>query len=221
MNRWIKIIASLPRTIWFNFRYLPLKQAVKLPIWIANNVRIKHLSRNAINLGQTATGICRFGYHEADAVDIYGTHTIIDIAKGGYLNISSDIHIGHGAIISVKERGQLTVGQNFAISGTTSIVCSNEITIGDNVQLSWDTLIMDSDAHHIIAEDGSELVNTGTITIGNKVWIAAGCTLLKGSHIKDHSVVGCKSLLNKAYEGNSLIAGSPAKVIRKITDWNL
>lgn len=40
MTKKIHILCSLPRTIFFNFKYLPFRQAKKLPIWIANNVRI-------------------------------------------------------------------------------------------------------------------------------------------------------------------------------------
>ena len=37
----IKIILALPKTIWFNIHYLPLRQAIHLPIWIAPNCKIK------------------------------------------------------------------------------------------------------------------------------------------------------------------------------------
>ena len=77
-------ILTLPRTIWFNFRYLPLRQAFYLPIWVANNVRIRSLYRGGIKLkGKPSIGLIRIGYHCADAVDIYSVHTIIDIRRGG------------------------------------------------------------------------------------------------------------------------------------------
>jgi acetyltransferase-like isoleucine patch superfamily enzyme len=49
------------------------------------------------------------------------------------------------------------------------------------------------------------------------VWIAANTTILKGTKICDNTVVASNSLLNKEFqEGNCIIAGSPAKVVKRI-----
>lgn len=37
----INIVLSIPKTIYFNFRYLPFKQAIKLPIWLTYNTFVK------------------------------------------------------------------------------------------------------------------------------------------------------------------------------------
>lgn len=39
----LKILFAIPKTLWFNLRYLPLKQAINLPIWIAWNCKINLL----------------------------------------------------------------------------------------------------------------------------------------------------------------------------------
>lgn len=70
------------------------------------------------------------GFHVADAVDCVGSHTIINIRKGDVWIIADHTYIGRGANICVGSTGTLAVGENFAISGTTSIVCGNEISIG-------------------------------------------------------------------------------------------
>ena len=36
----LNILVSIPKTIAFNFRYLPFSQAIKLPIWVASNCKI-------------------------------------------------------------------------------------------------------------------------------------------------------------------------------------
>lgn len=219
----LKRILSVPRSIWFNFRYLPFKEAIHLPIWIANNVRIRNLYKGGIELqGNVSIGIIRIGYHCADVIDTYSVHTIIDIQKKGKLVFKGDAHIGHGAVICIKEQGILTLGKNFAISGTTRLVCSQNIYIGDDVQFSWDTLVMDSDAHKIWDKNNIELINSGTIKIGNKIWIAANCTILKGTDIKDNCVIASNSLLNKSYKyPNRIIGGIPASEIKEIGGWKL
>lgn len=218
MGRIIKIIFSIPRTIWFNFRYLPFNQALKLPMWIANNVRIKELHSGCIEISENLkVGMVRIGYHEADGIDIYGTHTILSVAKSGKVIFKKDAHIGQGAIIRVNENAGIVFGKNFAISGTTSIIASESICFGDDVQLSWNSQIMDSDAHRIYDEDGTWINPPKEIHIGNKIWIAANCTVLKGSKIADNTVVASNSVVNKKFDiGYCIIGGQPAKVIKHI-----
>lgn len=218
----LKILCALPRTVYFNLKYFPFKVAVKLPVWIAPNVHIKKMWRGGIQLKFPAFNRVHIGFHLADAVDCVGAHTILNINRGGIWKIEDDAHIGRGAIISVGSQGILSVDKNFAISGTTSIVCSNKIEIGKDVQFSWNSLVMDSDAHKIYREDGMLLNPAGTVTIGNKVWIAANTTILKNSKIGNNCVVAGNSLVNKPIqENNCIVAGVPAFPKKKISRWEI
>lgn len=164
----------------------------------------------------------RIGYHEADGVDNYSSHTIIDIHLGGIIIFTGDAHIGQGAIFVVKEEGTLTLGLNFAISGTTSIICSKAITFGDDVQLSWNTLILDNDAHKIFDEENRCINQPQEISIGNNVWIAAGCTILKGTKVPSNSIIASNSLVNKRFiENNCIIGGQPARIIKNIRKFEI
>lgn len=221
MNRIIKIVFSIPKTLWFNFRYLRCSQAIHLPIWIAPNVRIKNMWRGGILLNKVSLGVIRIGYHEADGLDIYSLKTVLDIHKGSYLEFKADAHIGHGAIFCIKGNGKMTVGENFAVSGNTRFICANRIEIGDNVQFSWDSVVMDSDAHKIFYIEENKKPTKG-IKIGNKVWIAAKTTILKGTYIGNNCVLGIGSLTNNDYLcDNMIIAGSPAKPLKEIKGWEI
>lgn len=223
MSRLIKILLSIPKTIWFNLSYLPFSQALKLPIWIATNVRVKEMHRGAILLADNySLGIIRIGYHEADAVDNFSVHTLLSVESGGRIVIKEDVHIGQGAIINVKRNALLTLGRNFAISGTTTVICNKKIEFGDNVQASWNSLITDSDAHQIFAKNGDLINPNKEILIGNNVWIAANTTILKGTVISDNTVVSSNSLVNKKFtNGNCIIGGAPARVIKNIGSFKI
>lgn len=224
MSRIRKIIFSIPRTLWFNFRYLPISLAMKLPIWIASNVKVRRMKRGCIvlNSSSISLGMIRIGYHVADAVDNYGTHTILDIDGGGNIIFEDDAHIGHGAILVVKSGATLKLGRHFAISGTTSIICNESVTFGNDVQTSWNSLITDSDAHKIFSEDGAQINPNKEIIIGNNIWIAANTTILKGSVISDNTVVASNSLVNKKFtQGKCIIGGSPATVIKNIESFEI
>jgi acetyltransferase-like isoleucine patch superfamily enzyme len=57
-------------------------------------------------------------------------------------------------------------------------------------------------------------VGFGEVTIGNDVWLPWGCFIMPGVEIGDGSVVGARSLVTKSVPAGSLVAGSPAKLIR-------
>ena len=104
----------------------------------------------------------RSSKHKVDAIDTYSLHTIIDIRPTACIIFNGDAHIGHGAILSVQS-GTLTLGKNFAISGNTCIICNKYIEIGENVQFSWNSLVMDNDAHYILDVDGTEPSKESTL----------------------------------------------------------
>lgn len=217
MSRKLKILLSIPRTLYFNFRYLKFSQAIRIPVWLANNVRIKNMFKGGMVIENIHFNSVHIGFHEADGLDTYSVKTILDVRKGGCLVLKSTAHIGQGASLVVHSEGKLTLGRNFAISGTTSIICSKSITFGDDVQLSWNSMIMDSDAHRIYSTDGKWINPPTEITVGNRVWIAANTSIMKGAVIKDNTVVASNSLVNKAFsEGNCILAGQPAKVVKQI-----
>ena len=56
------------------------------------------------------------------------------------------------------------------------------------------------------------------ITIGEGVWIGANATICGGVHIGDHSVIGAGAVVLKDVPADSVVAGVPARVLRKITE---
>ena len=59
------------------------------------------------------------------------------------------------------------------------------------------------------------------VYIGKHCWITSRCTILKGTHLPNNTVVGANSLVNKKFtQENTLIAGSPAVVIKERVKWN-
>nr|WP_319397841.1 acyltransferase [uncultured Carboxylicivirga sp.] len=58
-------------------------------------------------------------------------------------------------------------------------------------------------------------VKGAPVNIGHHVWIASGVTILPGVTIKDGAVVASASMVHKDVDKLSVVAGNPAKEIRK------
>lgn len=60
MNKVVKMILSLPKTVWVNFRYLPVRQAVKLPLLVAYNANFEaHRGGNSAGRSEVWNGAYR------------------------------------------------------------------------------------------------------------------------------------------------------------------
>ena len=141
----------------------------------------------------------------------------------GIVALVGRCHIGHGSRIVVGQDGKLTFGNNFACTSAMSLICFKDICFGSDVLISWETLLMDTDFHHI-QEISKDVVskNTKPITVGNHVWIGCRSMILKGAKIGDESVIAAGSVVTGQYdEHNVLIGGCPSKIIKKGIIWRL
>lgn len=216
----IHIFIGIIRSLFFNMRVLPLKQAIKLPIIISPFIKITSLSGEIIlKNSDIKFGMIKIGYGEVGIFDRVFSRAILQL--NGKINFYGKANIEHGSKISVGNEGQLNIGKNFIITAETEIICHKEITFGNNVLISWDNLIMDTDFHKMYNLNSKKQMNhSKKIVIEDNVWIGCRNTILKGTVIKKDSVVGANSLVvNKFEEENILIAGNPAHIKRRNIYW--
>lgn len=138
-------------------------------------------------------------------------HLVMDENSRMVLLGTSFIH--HGSDIRVFEGATLTIGEIFAMP-RTQIRCKKEITIGNNVAIAREVLIMDSDAHPTSDKDMDKPVK-----IGDHVWIGSRATILKGVNIGDGAIVAAGSLVTKDVPPRTMVAGVPARIIKHDVKW--
>lgn len=209
----LKKILSIPRSILFNLIHLPFKQAIKMPICVSYNICTNIKGKIIIN-APIRSQMIRIGFHECDTCNI-NDQTTLKVGKCAKLIFNGSAHIGNGSKIICN--GTLNLGDNFAISASSTIKCYEKIFFGNDIQFSWNCLVMDSDSHSIYDKNGEVCNSNKEIILGNNIWIGCNCTILKGSVIPNNCVLGACSLVTGAnFSENSIIAGSPAKSIKTI-----
>lgn len=209
---------GLPKTLYFNFHYLPFTQAIMLPIMLSHKVRLMKCNGKVIIKSAVKTRLIKIGFEGVGIFDAKYSRSIWQVS--GTVVFNGTASIGHGCKISVGKDATLIIGDSFKITAESSIVCHKEITFGRNVLISWENLFMDTDFHYV--EQNTAIINPPEkIVVGNHVWIGCRCTILKGSVLPDNCIVGAGSFINKHIKGEHvIIGGSPAKVLKTDVDWS-
>ena len=129
-------------------------------------------------------------------------------------------------IVTRAPEARIDIGNGVGISGAT-IYARNSITIGENTAVGGNVKLLDNDFHPIEAEarvkllsdpsgGDSDLIPARPISIGKNCFIGCNAIILKGATVGDNCVVGAGAVVAGKFEDNSVIAGNPAKVIRKL-----
>ena len=113
---------------------------------------------------------------------------------GKNIIIGNDVYINFGCMI--LDCGLITIGNNTLIGPNVSIISGNHALNAD--------------------ERCKGVLIPKPITIGNKVWIGAGCIILPGVTIGDGAVIGAGSVVTRDIPANALAVGNPCRVKRII-----
>jgi len=138
------------------------------------------------------------------------------LATGGDVSLGSPIAFrGRTARAEVGARagGRLRIGARGFVNQGATIVATTDIAIGDDVRIGDNVAVYDSD-HHAV-EQGAP-VRRAPVRIGDNVWLARGAVVLPGSTIGDHAVVAAGAVVSGDVPARSLVAGAPARVVRRL-----
>lgn len=112
----------------------------------------------------------------------------------------------------------ITLGNDLYINFGCTLLDCGQISIGNNT-LIGPNVSMYSANHSLDARERIEgALIPEPITIGERVWIGGGSTILSGVTIGNDSVIGAGSVVTKDIPSGVVAAGNPCKVIRKITE---
>lgn len=219
MNKALKIIKKLNlKTIIFNFRYFPLKTAIKLPVLIGSKVFLHKMQGSITFDCPVETAMIRIGYGQVAISDFKRTRSIWDVR--GDIVFKGKAFIAHGCKIVVGECGEIVFGADFTTSAEVSIISEKRIVIGNNTGISWKTQVMDTDFHHIADEDNMIINPSADVIIGDKVWVGCNCTILKGAVIPSGSIIAAGSMITKKLIGEkNIFGGSPTRVLKSNITW--
>lgn len=180
-------------------------------LFTANRVYIKGLKNFIFDGNLLLIGLRNVGHVSKNTPSYFNV-------RGNFV-CSGSLSMGRGCRVDVNENAVLNCGGGY-IGPENTFIVYNGINIGKDCNISWGCQFLDDDFHLIKYENKRE--KSKVINIGNNVWIGCNVSILKGSHIASGCVVAANSVVSGDFiEENCLIAGNPAKVVKRNISWEL
>ncbi|GAB3262468.1 hypothetical protein GCM10027448_36600 [Nocardioides dilutus] len=171
------------------------------------------------------------GTHAAAQFGSFGEGSCIDFPPATLLNVEA-IHIGSGTLVGryatlsvgygvgdvhLAERG-LFIGDRCVLGARTTITAHQRIEIGDAVFFGQGVFV--TDASHGYQDPGlpigKQLGAHQPVTIGAGTWVGHGAVILPGARIGRNVVVAAGAIVRGEIEDFAVVAGSPARVVRRL-----
>lgn len=204
-------------TLRMNYKYFGWDGVRHVYILASRRLRILRLDGEIVPLKALKKGSIWIGFDRAGIFDSKYERAMWQNA--GTIYVAGKVNLGQG--VRLSNSGQLHFGENMSILANSTVVCKKDIRFGDNILVSWDCLIMDSDFHKIYNKsgDGTQINEPQAISIGDHVWIGCRSTILKGAGIPDGSIVAAGSIISKEFEQKDTIVGGVNRVLAKDVFW--
>jgi acetyltransferase-like isoleucine patch superfamily enzyme len=148
-------------------------------------------------------------------------------AAGGMVVVGADCLLESDIVLETAN-ARLSIGNNVYMGGNSLVDVVESVVVEDDVMISYQCLISDSD-HHSIAlssrlrdcrdwkerrfHDWAGTV-TSPVRICRGVWIGARVIVLKGVTIGIGAVVGAGAVVTKDVPPWAVVAGNPARIVR-------
>ena len=178
----------------------------------------------------------KYGHHTFKSGSQLGNNAIIDATArcsnltGNKENIKIGINSNIKGRIEVQDNGKIHIGDYFYIGQNSVVGAVEKINIGNCVIISNDVRIYDNNNHPTSPKFREKMSMNGysndnwswrwadraPVVIEDNVWIGQYSSILKGVTIGKGSIVATRAVVTKDVPPYSIVAGNPAKVVKKI-----
>lgn len=164
----------------------------------------------------------------------FGQNSIIkpflNFSKPQFISIGKNVNIGNSCRITVSTsfgklktksttKTKIKIGDHVDIGNNTFISANNNIEIGNHVIMA--PMVFISDHDHGFSDINKNLhqqslTEKGFVKIEDNVFLGIKCSILKNVTIGTHSVIGANSVVTKDVPPFCIVAGNPAKIIKRL-----
>ena len=175
----------------------------------------------SVFIGKSVKLVCKKNLIIGSKVKIHSGVEIDALARKKVI-INDNVIIGDDSIIkctgSIQHVGEeIEIGARTSFGNNCFFGCAGGVNIGEDV-IVGQYVRFHSENHRY--ENKNELIRNQGVThrgikIGNNCWVGSGVVFLDGVEIGNGCVVAANAVVTKKFPDNCVIAGMPAKIIKK------
>jgi acetyltransferase-like isoleucine patch superfamily enzyme len=164
--------------------------------------------------------------------EISGLQALVFHTEQGVTNIEiGNNSCVRGTLVIYRPESKIIIGNNVYIGHLTTLECAEEIRIGNDVLISMQCNLIDTNSHSLHSyervrdtidwQKGLEykdwsVVHSKKISIGDNCWLGLRSIVTKGVVLGEGTIVGAGSVVTKGTEPFSVVAGNPAVFIKHV-----
>lgn len=215
-------IKYLFHSIYFNFKYLPFKQAVKIPIVLYKPHLISLKGKVVIDSVKIHTAMIRLGFRTCS---VYPNSGISWENLGGNIIFQGPCIIGNDSYLSFGPKTNVIFGADFRNTAGLKLVSYRGIKFGICTSIGWGGIIMDTnfhtlyDLHRKVYKKAS-----GEIEIGDYNWFGAQCKIMHSVKTPERCIFGMNTTVtrNCIMKSYCVMGGDPVRILSEgvMRDYN-
>jgi acetyltransferase-like isoleucine patch superfamily enzyme len=119
-----------------------------------------------------------------------------------------------------KRIPELRIGDNVNIEQNVHLICHSRLTIGNDVSITGHCAIVDvthpyADLRNPMKIGNRILDEDSFVEIGDGCFLGFGALIMPNVRIGKYCVIGAHSVVTKNMPGYSVVAGNPARIVRR------
>jgi lipopolysaccharide O-acetyltransferase len=117
-----------------------------------------------------------------------------------------------------NRQAKIEIGSGTSVGNDFVITANHSVQIGRDCLLSYRVTVMD---HSHVTGAGIGPVTSGLtpgqpVNIGDKCFLGCNVVIMPGVKLGANCIVGANSVVTKSFEAGSVIAGTPARLLRNL-----
>lgn len=209
-----KLISAIPTSIYFNFHYLPFRQAIKFPI-LVKKIHISKAKGKVKIDAPIKFGMIRLGFWGGH---MYPNNGIYWTQYGGTIIFKGSCQISNNSFIVQGKESTIIFGHDFMASTSLKLVSFKRVEFGIHTRVGWDVIFMDTNFHPLYDIKKEKFKKAyGPIIIGDYNWFGTQCKIMHSVSTPERCIFGMGSVLTRGqeYESYCVHGGNPLRVLSR------